>query len=70
MPRWENPTPRTFRRCPSCGVVRPASDFKRATGKPDFGRERPTRCPKCGHVGQFQMFRRADPPARPEEGEG
>jgi rubredoxin len=57
---------RIYRRCPVCAAVRPALDFKRVAGKPDYGPDRPTRCPECGHVGQHQTFTRVDPSADDE----
>jgi hypothetical protein len=60
---------RIYRRCPVCGTVRPALDFKRAQGMPNYGVQRPTRCPECEHVGQLQTFTRADPPDRAEGGD-
>jgi hypothetical protein len=59
-----------YRRCPSCSAVRQAADFKRATGKPDFGQDRPTRCPECGHVARAWAFHPVAPPARTEGGGG
>lgn len=59
-----------YRRCPACSVVRLGTDFKRVTGKPDFGQDRPTGCPECGHIGQHSTFMLVDPPARTEGGEG
>ena len=56
------PSYRRYRRCPGCSVVRPASDFKRVTGKPDYGPGRPTRCPACGHVGPRWSFVEVEPP--------
>jgi uncharacterized Zn finger protein len=58
---------RKYRRCPTCGAERLAVEFKRASGKPDYGRERPTRCPACGHVAPQWSFAEVEPPA---EGEG
>ena len=63
MPRPRSPKGLTWRRCPACGAVRRASEFKRATGKPDYGPERPTRCPACGHVGPYWSFVASEPPA-------
>jgi single stranded DNA-binding protein len=60
------PSRRTYRRCPACGAVRLAVEFKRASGKPDYGQERPTRCPACGHVAPHWSFAEVEPP---EEGE-
>jgi hypothetical protein len=67
--RKPRPSEATYRCCPACGVVRPASSFKRAAGKPDYGPERPTRCPDCGHVGQHRTFMRAGPAAWTERGD-
>jgi hypothetical protein len=63
-----------WRRCPECGVVCPASDFRRAAGGPDlgpsFGRGRRTRCPACGHVGPLPSFVVVEPPEAEEGAEG
>jgi hypothetical protein len=59
----------TYRRCPSCQVVRPASEFPRAIGTTFAvsGLQR-RRCPECGHVGRLMSFQVAARPAELDEG--
>jgi uncharacterized Zn finger protein len=57
---------RKYRRCPACGVVRTAVDFKLVmSGYSPSGP--PVRCPACGHVDPRWSFQEAEPPA---DGEG
>jgi hypothetical protein len=62
----------SYRRCPSCGAVRPAAEFRPAptSERPPGMMGRWTRCPECRHVAQDWVFRAADPPARTEGAEG
>jgi hypothetical protein len=64
--------PRLHRRCPACGAVRPASEFRRAGRTPTdpnvWGAPRHVRCPGCGHTGLLLAFVQVDSPA--EGGEG
>ena len=57
---------RKLRRCPACGVVRDAVDFKRARSLYS-ATERHTRCPECGHSGPWWSFPEVEPPGTAEE---
>ena len=57
---WEL-MPIRYRRCPGCQVVRPASEFRRATGPaatPTFASREAQRrrCLKCDHVAPLMSF--------------
>jgi hypothetical protein len=55
-----------YRRCPQCQVVRPASQFRRATGPTSVpGQLQRRRCPQCDHVGPLMSFPVAERPAEP-----
>jgi hypothetical protein len=60
---------RLYRRCPSCQVVRPASEFRRAGGL-TFARSEAQRrrCPACGFVGPLVGFQVVERPAEADEG--
>jgi hypothetical protein len=48
-------TKRKYRRCPVCGVVRPAADFKLVMSR--YGPSGPpVCCPACGHVAPRLAF--------------
>jgi hypothetical protein len=75
MPQSNSPDAqrlRRYRRCPECGVVRAASEFRRVggvAGGPAFGpseRQR-RRCPQCDFVGPLAAFPIAE---RPESNHG
>lgn len=58
-------TARPFaRRCPACGVERPASEFRRAGGASNVWTSRRVVCPACGHVAERSEFVVVEPPAR------
>jgi predicted RNA-binding Zn-ribbon protein involved in translation (DUF1610 family) len=69
---------RTYSRCPSCGEVCAAAEFKRTRPpgglESGWGLDRWTRCPACGHEGMLRVFPEVEPPEgaggplRPEPG--
>jgi hypothetical protein len=56
-----------YRQCPECQVVlRPASDFRGATGPANApGQLQNRRCPECGHVAPLLAFPVAERPEAP-----
>jgi ribosomal protein S14 len=63
--------PRLHRRCPSCGVARPVSEYPRSMSGQGagFGSGWRSRCPSCGREGLTMTFMRADPSADDEGGD-
>jgi rubredoxin len=59
-----------YRRCPACGVVRRARDFKRARNHANAWASRRVVCPSCGHIADRPDFVEAEPPAEAEQPEG
>jgi hypothetical protein len=58
-----------FRRCPSCGVIRQATEFRRATGTGDaVGQLQRRTCPVCGHIAPLLAFTIVEQP-KPDQGE-
>jgi rubredoxin len=58
-----------YRRCPECGMSRPASEFGAVTNStpgPCQGQRR--ECPQCGFTGPLAAFQIAERPAKPHEG--
>jgi hypothetical protein len=54
-----------YRQCPECQAVRPASEFKRATGPTSApGQLQRRACPACGHVAPLMDFQVVE---RPED---
>lgn len=58
-----------YRRCPACGVVSRAGDFKRATGASIAVIGRTVACSSCGHIAPYWTFPHVEKPTEPEDGD-
>ena len=63
--------PRLYRRCPSCGAVRPTAEFRSAptSERPPGPIGRWVACPVCRHVAQHWAFRGVELPPEGDGGE-